>query len=103
MKAEVNIDTQGLVMEIAQEVVKAIRPLLSGRAEDDTAVYDVDGLAEYLKVSKKWIYERVQFKEIPYVKICGHLRFKKSDITRWIDSHKIPDVNPLSRPLRVIR
>ena len=102
MKAELNIDTQELVREISQEVVKAIRPLLSGRAEDET-VYDVDALADYLKVSKKWIYERVQFKEIPYVKICGHLRFKKSDITRWIDSHKTPVANPPSRPLRALK
>ena len=102
MKAELNIDTQELVREISQEVVKAIRPLLSGRAEDET-VYDVDALADYLKVSKKWIYERAQFKEIPYVKICGHLRFKKSDITKWIDSHKTPSVNPLPRPLRAIK
>jgi len=102
LKAELNIDTKELVREISQEVVKAIRPLLSGRTEDDT-ILDVEGLAEYLKVSKKWIYERVQFKEIPYCKVGGHLRFKKSDITKWIDSQKTPSVNPLSRPLRAIK
>lgn len=102
MKAEINMDTQELVTEIVQGVIRAIIPMLSSRPGDDT-ILDVEGLSEYLKVSKKWIYERVQFKEIPYVKICGHLRFKKPDITKWIDSHKTPSANPLSRPLRIIK
>ena len=80
MKAEFET---GDIEAIAQRVVELLRPLLSsnGKHEDDV-IFDVRGLAEYLKVSTKWIYERTQFKEIPFKKIKGLLRFRKKDIDR---------------------
>lgn len=102
MKAEFNIDTQELVREITGEVIRAIKPLLNGKAEDDT-IFTVKTLAKYLEVSEKWIYERVQFKEIPFYKIGGHVRFSKRNITTWVEACKTPAVNPLSRPLKVVK
>lgn len=101
MKAELNIDTQEIAREIAGEVIRAIKPLLNGNAEDDI-IFTVKTLAKYLEVSEKWIYERVQFKEIPFYKIGGHVRFSKRDITTWLETRKTPAVNPLSRPLKAV-
>lgn len=102
MKAELSMDTQELEERITQRVIKAITPLLNGKTEDDI-IFTVKTLAGYLAVSEKWIYERVQFKEIPFYKMGGHIRFSKKEITRWLDSHKTPAINPLSRPLKVIK
>ncbi len=102
MKAELNIDTQELAREITGEVIRAIKPLLNGMAEDDT-IYTVKTLAKYLEVSEKWIYERIQFKEIPYYKIGGNVRFSKIDIATWLETCKTPAVNYLSRPLKVVK
>lgn len=89
MKAELNIDTQELVREIAQEVVMTIRPLLSGRAEDD-AILDIDGLAKYLNVKSNWIYQQTHLNAIPYHKLGSQLRFRKRDIDKWLDTQKVP-------------
>lgn len=93
MKAEVNIDTQELVREISQEVVKAIRLLLSGRLEDDT-ILDVDGLAKYLDVKPNWIYQQTHVNAIPHHKLGSQLRFRKQEIDKWLDSHKCPATSP---------
>ena len=89
MKAEVNIDTQELVREIAQEVVKAIRPLLSSRAED-YSILDLDGLAKYLSVTRNWIYKQTHINAIPNHKLGSQLRFRKRDIDKWLDTQKVP-------------
>jgi excisionase family DNA binding protein len=104
MKAELNIDTQELVKEIAKEVIRELKPLLlnNGKPEDDT-LFSVDSLSEYLQVSPQWVYERVHLKEIPHVKIGKFPRFKKSEIDRWLDTLKIPAMNPASRRLKVIK
>lgn len=43
---------------IAVKMIEVLKPLLAqnGRQPNDV-IFDVEGLAEYLKVSKKWIYD----------------------------------------------
>ncbi|MBI5286010.1 MAG: helix-turn-helix domain-containing protein [Deltaproteobacteria bacterium] len=103
MKAELNIDTQELESRITQKVINALKPLLaSGKAEDDN-IYTVKTLAKRLVVSEKWIYERIQFKEIPFYKIGGHVRFCKREIDHWLNSCKTPAINPLSAALKAVK
>ena len=100
MKTELE---QSDIDAIAQEVVKAIRPLLSkGKVEENT-IFTVKTLAEYLHVSDQWVYERVQLNEIPFSKIGKFPRFRKSKIDRWLDSLETPVINPLSSRLKVIK
>ena len=103
MKLELEqADIQAIAQAMTAEVVKALKPLLNGKGEEDT-ICTVKSLAKYLEVSEKWVYERVQFKEIPYFKLGGNVRFNKKDIDRWIETLKTPAVNPLSRPLKAIK
>jgi len=69
---------------IAQRVVEMIKPLLPPKAESDNNVFSVEELAEYLRVSAKWVYEHTY--ELPHFKLGGLLRFKKKDIDRVIDN-----------------
>lgn len=101
MKAELNINTDELREQITQDVIKALKPLLNGRGEDDT-IFTVKTLAKYLEVSEKWIYERTQFNEIPLYKMGGNVRFRKREIDRWLDAQKTPAINPLSSSLKII-
>jgi len=95
-------DIQSIVQALTAEVVKALKPLVNSKGEGDI-VFTVKTLTKSLEVSEKWIYERVQFKEIPYFKLGGNVRFSKKDIDRWIETQKTPAVNPLSRPLKAIK
>lgn len=59
MDFEFNIDTQLLGKEIAQEVVKGLKPFLKVKGDDDV-IFNVDGLAGYLKTSKRWVMVAVK-------------------------------------------
>ncbi len=87
------------IQAIAQRVMELLKPVLSGngkKASEDT-IFDVPGLVKYLKVSKKWIYERTHLKEIPYLKVGGQLRFRKRDIENWLNTFKVPAVSTLNK------
>ena len=88
MKAEIQIETEQLRNEIIKGVLGALKTQRSEEPED--TLFTVETLGEYLQVSKQWIYERVQFKEIPYRKVGRFLRFRKSEIDEWLDGFKVP-------------
>lgn len=52
-------------------------------------VMDVAGVAEYLGFSPSTIYEKVQTKDIPHVRIGNSLRFPKTVIDRWLEESTI--------------
>lgn len=95
---------QNDVEAIVTGVVEQLRPLLkdSGTDVDDT-IFTVESLSDYLQVSAQWVYERVQFKEIPYSKVGKFLRFRKRVIDKWLDEQTTPAVSPLSRRLKMTR
>jgi excisionase family DNA binding protein len=103
VKVEVHFDPQELGAFIAQAVVKEIKPLLGKATDGEESLFTVKTLAEYLQVSQQWVYERVQHKKIPHIKLGEFPRFKKSDINRWLDTLKIPASEPLSRPFTMPR
>jgi len=79
---------------IAREVVKAIRPLLGDTWKDKDLIFSVETLAGYLGVSNQWVYDRIKSREIPYIKVGKFCRFRKRDIDAWLDTMKVPMVNP---------
>jgi excisionase family DNA binding protein len=48
----------------------------------------VDELAVYLKLKPGTIYNRVSRNEIPYLKVGGLLRFRRSEIDDWTEKHR---------------
>ncbi len=104
MKAELTFSHE-LSEQIADRVIERLKPLLSDNGKKETdIIFDVKGLSEYLKVSKKWIYERTHFKEIPYLKVGGQLRFKKSNIDKWLHTYSVPVAStPSKGTMRVVK
>lgn len=97
MKATIDLDIQIMASQIANEVATILIPLLATQSvKKDDSLLGVKDLAEYIGVGIQWVYERVQLKEIPYIKVGKLLRFRKSDIDTWLDGLKIPPMNSLS-------
>ena len=94
---KLNLEQEDLKL-IAKDVAETLKPLLKNnkKSGDSNIVFDVEGLAEYLKVKDTWIYNKVGLKTIPYFKCGKYLRFKKSNIDKWIDSKTIQAVPALS-------
>jgi len=58
----------------------------------------IEELADYLKVSRRTIYEWLKSKKIPAVKLIGQWRFKKEKIDAWINNECKPQHKKLIRP-----
>jgi len=104
LKAELTFPPE-LVEQVADRVVAQLKPILTGHGDrSDDEIFDVKSLASYLKVSKKWIYERTHLKEIPYIKVGGQLRFRKRVIDKWLDAYNVPVVSiPTNGVMRLIK
>lgn len=96
---------QDEISAIARAVTEMLKPVItdSGKHDANDEIFDVQSLADYLRVSQKWIYERTQFKEIPHMKVKGLLRFRKRDIDKWLASYNLPAVNTPERILKAIK
>lgn len=82
------------IQSIARSVLEALKPELSrlvGKSESDNTIFDVEGLAKYLKVKPKWIYENTHLLAIPHYKMGAFLRFRKREIDSWLNKHRAPD------------
>ena len=47
----------------------------------------IDDLSDYLKVSRRTIYEWLKQNKIPAVKLVGQWRFRKEKIDSWMEGH----------------
>lgn len=84
MKLELEqADIEAIAKEAAQEVLKALQPIMSGKETEDKLL-TVDDLCAYLQVDKGWVYQQVHSKSIPYLKANAHLRFRKSAIDKYL-------------------
>jgi len=83
-----------LVEAISSDLAKKIGPLLSAHTsrEQDCGLLDVEALSKYLNVNKTWVYDRVKFNEIPYVKMGKYLRFRKPKIDKWIEKQSVKPI-----------
>jgi excisionase family DNA binding protein len=74
------------VQAIAKEVVEMLRPLLNhgGNGVGEDTIFDVQGMAEYLRVRKQWVYDKVHLNDIPHYKVGKYPRFRKSKIDEWL-------------------
>ena len=102
MKAEIIIPPE-LVSVIVDDVVARLRPILIGlhsKPSQGDVLMGVDELAKYLGgVSRDWIYQRTAGNEIPFVKVGRMIKFRRSDIDRWLEKQATPAVVPLSSRL----
>jgi len=46
----------------------------------------IEDLADYLKVTRRTIYEWLKGNKIPAIKLVGQWRFKKDRIDAWLDN-----------------
>jgi excisionase family DNA binding protein len=59
----------------------------------NTELMTIDDLSDYLKVTRRTIYEWLKLKKIPAVKLVGQWRFRKDKIDAWIDSSTTKSLN----------
>ena len=81
---------------IADRVMKRVENYLEKSNEEiEDVIFDVKGLAEYLKVEESWVYQKIHSGELPHYKMGKYPRFRKSKIDEWLrQSEKGNGKNP---------
>jgi PTS system nitrogen regulatory IIA component len=49
----------------------------------------IEDLSDYLKVTRRTIYDWLKHNKIPAVKLIGQWRFKKDKIAAWIENKSL--------------
>lgn len=52
----------------------------------NSSLMTIEDLAEYLKVTRRTIYDWLKHNKIPAIKLVGQWRFKKDKIDAWIEN-----------------
>jgi excisionase family DNA binding protein len=52
-------------------------------------LWTVEAVAEFLGVSKTWVYRRVESGEIPHRKIGRVVRFVPDEVTSWLNRQSV--------------
>ncbi|TKJ40652.1 hypothetical protein CEE37_06730 [candidate division LCP-89 bacterium B3_LCP] len=71
---------QGILAEL-----KAIR-----QQSQTLEVFDLREAAAFLRISENTLRDWVRKRKIPFSKVNGSLRFKRSKLERWLDLNEIP-------------
>lgn len=66
---------------------------------DIETLWSVEDVADYLAMPVQSIYEMTAQRCIPHLKIGEHLRFRRADIDRWLDSLAVPCLDLAPRPV----
>ncbi len=85
------------IQAIASAVLEALRPLLSanGKHHAEETIFTPKTLAKYLGVPLSWVYKQTFLKTIPFSKTGKYIRFKRTDIDKWIETQTIRPFPPL--------
>ena len=81
---------------LSRKVLEKIKPLLQGNGKDNNGLFTVETLAQYLNIPKSTIYKMTSLNEIPYLKIGNTLRFRGTDIDKWLQESYTPSLNGVS-------
>ncbi len=87
------------IREVVKEEIKHLfKEIPTG---DNEKVFTVSDLAEYLKVEESWIYKQVSLRAIPFFKLGKYVRFRKSEIDRWITKHSRTPIAEVKLPSKI--
>lgn len=70
----------------AEIILDRIRPLLCSSSRNDDAIFDVKGLALYLKSTEAWVRDQARNGNIPCFKSGKKWKFRKREIDKSFKS-----------------
>jgi excisionase family DNA binding protein len=86
------------IQAIGDHVIERLKPIIGKMKQEDDAILNVKGLAEYMNVDENWIYQRTRKKEIPFIKKGKYCMFRKSAIDAWLNQDAIKPLSPFTLP-----
>lgn len=64
-----------------------------GRDDESRRLLDIEGAAEHLTVSVRFMRTLVAERRIPYLKVGKFIRFDRADLDDWLDRCRIDEAS----------
>ena len=77
--------------DVIDNIDRASYHIREGKKESADRLLTVQDICELLKVPRTYVYWLTHQKKIPYIKMQGHLRFRRSHIDQWLNSQEVRD------------
>ena len=90
---------QELINKITEQIANKVISYLKQHINNQEEIFDVKGLAKFLKVPESWIYDKVRFGELPHHKVGHYTRFLKSEIMEWLKTGKLPQPKKIKKAI----
>lgn len=81
-QAKEDRSTREMVAELQQQVER-LTDLVERSVSGAPKLMNTDEAAQYLHISKDWLYTLASKKDIPYYKVGKGLRFDRDELDRW--------------------
>jgi excisionase family DNA binding protein len=75
---------------LLEQILTELRRLNDAKATPAREIMSVSQAAEYLGQSEWTLREWVRMRKVPFYKVNGGIKFRKSKLDRWIDHKEIP-------------
>ena len=83
-------EQQDSIAFLLADILRELRRSIGGSGSaPPREIMSIPQAAEYLGQSKDTLRDWVRLRKIPYCKINGTIKFRKSRLERWIDQHEI--------------
>ncbi len=79
---------QPIVHELARQIAEHLTQKSPLEASEANEFLNVEEAAKFLDVSKSTLYKKTSKKEIPFYKRGKQLRFKRTELTEWLEQGK---------------
>lgn len=53
----------------------------------DDELLTPDEVCAYLKINKDWLYDQVEARRFPHIRLGRQLRFRRSELDDFLDAH----------------
>ncbi len=79
-------DIDRIASEISRRVLEGLKSSIITATPPEDEILTVKTLASYLMTTPKWVYSHIY--ELPHFKVHGLLRFRKSEINKYLAMSK---------------
>jgi len=59
---------------------------------DHDALLNVDDVAALLRMSAKAIYNMVELRRVPFVRLGRRVRFRRADVLAWVEAQRVAEL-----------
>ena len=82
------------MVQISQQLDQILNELRGLRQQETSAreILTIEEAADYLRLSVFTLREKVRLRQVPFYKVGGAVRFRRSKLDRWIDRNEVATV-----------